>query len=64
MSQLADSFMSIFGMKRAECKSCLHSVGCPTSTGIILYCERHEKDTKTVSQCDDYCYEPGTDTEE
>lgn len=47
-----------------ECKSCLHSCGYADGAYLGLYCEKHRKDCETVSECDSYVYEPGTDAEE
>ena len=47
-----------------NCKSCMHSVQFFANGQFGLYCEKWRRDCETVSDCDTYTYEPGTDAEE
>lgn len=59
MNAQADVLMGIFGMVRAECKTCRHSEGKAVYNGWCLYCNKH--DLITYKHCDDYEREPGSD---
>lgn len=47
-----------------KCKSCLYSVQFFSEGRFGLYCEKWSRDTETVSECENFVYEPGTDAEE
>ena len=62
MSQQADAFMGIFGMKRSTCYSCRSSIGRATPTGSELWCEL--RGAKAIKACESYSYECGSDEHE
>lgn len=47
-----------------KCKSCYFSEQHWGDGQFVLYCPKWNRDCATVSECDTYQYEPGTDAEE